>query len=194
MFQQVILVGNVGRDPEVVTFQDGSTITKFSLATKKTWKDQQGQKQEKTTWHDIQVRGNQQAYVQQYVKSGSKVQILGEIDINIKKDDQGNTTAKYHSISAQRVLGLDSVSQTNSIAGGQVGVVQGVTPMPNVPQQQFVQQPVQQPVQYAQQAVPQVQAAPMQAAPMQAAPQQAPIQYTNGHDQNAAMTEDGIPF
>jgi len=192
MFQQVTLIGNVGKDPEVVTFNNGNSITKFSLATSRSWKDEGGQKQTKTTWHNIVVRGGQQGYVNNYVKAGSKLHVIGEIEIDQKKDDMGKVTATYHSVSAQRILGLDGRDSSN--AGDSTQMVQQPA--------QMVQQPAQMVQQVPMQAAPMPQQqVPMQAAPQpQYAPAVAQPQYAPagppppGYVPQAAPATDQIPF
>lgn len=76
---KVILVGNMGQDPEVRYTQDGKAIATLSLATSESWKDQQGQKQEKTEWHRVVIFGKLAEIAQQYVTKGSKVYIEGKL-------------------------------------------------------------------------------------------------------------------
>lgn len=188
MFQQVILIGNLGKDPEVVNFNNGQSITKFSLATSKSWKNDQGEKQTKSTWHDVVVRGGTQNYVQQYLKKGDQVQVIGEIEVSSKEDAQGGKR-NYTSISAQRVQSMGSANRTGGGNAGASG--QGYMPQPQAPAA-APQQPMQQP-QYA--PTNQVAAAPAQGqyAPQQYAPQQ-PQMMAPPAGTGAPLTEDGIPF
>ena len=82
-----ILIGNLGSNPEVKELPSGARVANVSLATTERWKDKQGERQEKTTWHDL-VFWNQQAdIVVQYCKKGSKLYVEGSIDK--RKSDQG---------------------------------------------------------------------------------------------------------
>jgi single-strand DNA-binding protein len=82
-----ILIGNLGSDPEVKELPSGVRVANVSLATTERWKDKQGQRQEKTTWHDL-VFWNQSAdTVAQYCKKGSKLYVEGSIEK--RKSDQG---------------------------------------------------------------------------------------------------------
>ena len=82
-----ILIGNLGSDPEVKELPSGARVANVSLATTERWKDKNGERQEKTTWHDL-VFWNQQAdIVTQYCKKGSKLYVEGSIDK--RKSDQG---------------------------------------------------------------------------------------------------------
>ena len=82
-----ILIGNLGSDPEVKELNSGARVSNVSLATTERWKDKNGERQEKTTWHDL-VFWNQQAdIVVQYCKKGSKLYVEGSIDK--RKSEQG---------------------------------------------------------------------------------------------------------
>lgn len=87
---KVILIGNLGKDPEVRTMTSGDKVCNFSLATSITWKDKQGEKQEKTTWHNIVVWNKGLVNVcESYLKKGSKVYIEGTIENrSYEKDGQ----------------------------------------------------------------------------------------------------------
>lgn len=82
-----ILIGNLGSDPEVKKLPSGARVANVSLATSERWKDKEGERQEKTTWHDL-VFWNQQAdIVVRCCKKGSKLYVEGSIDK--RKSDQG---------------------------------------------------------------------------------------------------------
>ena len=89
---KVILLGNLGRDPEIRSMQSGSKMASFSIATSKRWKDRNTQEQkEKTSWHNIVVFGDGLVdIVEKYVKKGSKIYIEGEISTRKWSDQQGN--------------------------------------------------------------------------------------------------------
>jgi len=77
---KVILVGNLGRDPEIKYASNGAAIANMAIATSESWKDKQtGQKQEKTEWHRVVVFGKLAEIVQQYVHKGSKVYVEGQL-------------------------------------------------------------------------------------------------------------------
>jgi len=88
---KVILVGNVGQDPEVRSTQDGREIANFSLATSESWKDKAtGEKKEKTEWHRVVVFSSGLAgIVKNYVKKGSKVYIEGSLQTRKWTDKDG---------------------------------------------------------------------------------------------------------
>ena len=78
---KVILLGNLGRDPEIRSMQSGSKMATFSMATSKRWKDKATQEQrDKTSWHNIVVFGDGLVdIIERFVKKGSKIYIEGEL-------------------------------------------------------------------------------------------------------------------
>ena len=87
---KAIILGNVGNDPEIRHTQDGKAIANLSIATSEVWKDQQGQKQEKTEWHRVSAFGKLAEIIGQYVTKGSKVYIEGKIQTRKWQDQSGN--------------------------------------------------------------------------------------------------------
>jgi single-strand DNA-binding protein len=79
MVNKVILLGNVGKAPEVRHLESGAVVAKFSLATSEKWKDKQGNKQEETEWHDCEVWEGLAKVVEQYVTAGTKLYLEGKI-------------------------------------------------------------------------------------------------------------------
>ena len=89
---KVILLGNLGRDPEIRSMQSGSKMASFSIATSKRWKDRNTQEQkEKTSWHNIVIFGDGLVdIVEKYVKKGSKIYVEGELQTRKWQDQDGN--------------------------------------------------------------------------------------------------------
>tara|TARA_Y100000590_G_scaffold40523_1_gene43226 strand:- start:1146 stop:1607 length:462 start_codon:yes stop_codon:yes gene_type:complete len=89
---KVILLGNIGKDPDVKAMQSGSKLATFSIATSKRWKDKQTQEfKDKTEWHRVVVFGDGLVdIVEKYVKKGSKIYIEGELQTRKWADQQGN--------------------------------------------------------------------------------------------------------
>ena len=89
---KVILLGNLGRDPDIRSMQSGSKMASFSIATSKKWKDRSTQEQkEKTSWHNIVVFGDGLVdIVEKYVKKGSKIYVEGELQTRKWQDKDGN--------------------------------------------------------------------------------------------------------
>jgi len=79
MYQQVTIIGNVGRDAEMRYTPDGKPITSFSVATSEKWKDAQGQPQERTVWFKITTWQQLAEVCGQYVKKGMKVLVVGTL-------------------------------------------------------------------------------------------------------------------
>ncbi|WOC41097.1 single-stranded DNA-binding protein [Polaribacter sp. HL-MS24] len=76
---KVQLIGRLGQEPEIVTFQDGNKIAKFSMATDDSYKDKNGEKVERTFWHNIIVKGGLVSVVQNYVKKGQEIAVEGKL-------------------------------------------------------------------------------------------------------------------
>ena len=89
---KAILLGNLGRDPEIRSMQSGAKMASFSIATSKRWKDRNTQEQkEKTSWHNIVVFGDGLVdIVEKYVKKGSKIYIEGELQTRKWQDKEGS--------------------------------------------------------------------------------------------------------
>jgi single-strand DNA-binding protein len=87
---KVILVGNLGRDPETRYMPDGTAITNFSIATTESWKDKtSGEKQEKTEWHRIVTYRRLAEIAGEYLKKGSQVYIEGKLQTRKWTDKDG---------------------------------------------------------------------------------------------------------
>lgn len=91
MINQVILIGNVGADPEQRQANNGSAVTNFSVATSRRWKGTDGQMQDETEWHRIVAFGRLAEICGQYLTKGSKVYIEGRLQTNKWTDKDGNT-------------------------------------------------------------------------------------------------------
>jgi single-strand DNA-binding protein len=87
---KVILIGNVGKDPETLYSAGGTAIASVSVATSESWKDKQtGEKQERTEWHRVKFFGKLAEIVDEYVKKGSQVYIGGSLRTDKYTDKQG---------------------------------------------------------------------------------------------------------
>jgi single-strand DNA-binding protein len=87
---KVMLIGNVGRDPELKYTPSGIPVTSFRLATSETWKDREGSLQEHTDWHTIVAWRGLAEVIQKLVKKGSRVYIEGKIQTRNFDDKTGN--------------------------------------------------------------------------------------------------------
>lgn len=87
---KVMLIGNVGNDPEIRATGSGARIAKISLATNRSWTDRNsGQKNEKTEWHRLTFFGRLVDIVEQYVKKGDRLYVEGRIEYSQTESDQG---------------------------------------------------------------------------------------------------------
>ena len=116
---KVILVGNLGRDPESRSFQNGGKVVELRIATSESWKDRQtGERKEKTEWHTVKIFSEGLANVaEKYLRKGSKVYVEGQLQTRKWQDQSGadrySTEIVLQGFNAQMVL-LDS-------GGGQGG-------------------------------------------------------------------------
>jgi single-strand DNA-binding protein len=91
MVNKVILIGNLGKDPEVRYSQAGAAIASFNVATTETWKKQDGTKEELTEWHRIVAFGRLGEICGEYLSKGSRVYIEGRLQTRKWDDKDGNT-------------------------------------------------------------------------------------------------------
>jgi single-strand DNA-binding protein len=87
---RVILIGNLGRDPELRYTPSGQPVAKFPIATSEKWKDKDGQLQQRTDWHNIVAWGRQAEVCKEYLKKGSPIYIEGRIQSRSYDDKDGN--------------------------------------------------------------------------------------------------------
>ena len=90
MLNKVQLIGNLGSDPEIRYTQAGEPIANFSLATSEKWTGKDGQKQERTAWHRVEIFGKVAQIARDYCKKGSKVYVEGSIFYDEWTDKDGN--------------------------------------------------------------------------------------------------------
>lgn len=91
MINKVILIGNLGADPEVRYSQNGTAVANFRIATTETWKKQDGSKEEQTEWHKIVAFARLGEICGEYLAKGSKVYIEGRLQTRKWEDKDGNT-------------------------------------------------------------------------------------------------------
>jgi len=209
---KVILIGNLGADPEVRSFPDGGTVANINIATSDIWTDRAtGQKQERTEWHRVVLRdrGNYRLgqIAAQYLRKGSKVFIEGRLQTRKWQDSQGvdryttEVVANEMQMLDSRGAGEPSAAGSyNNPQQGQAPYGQQAAQQPPMqqPQQQQQAQPQQAPVQpqqpVYQQPVAQPQThQPAYQQPTQAAPQQQPVQQPASAPAFSDF-EDDIPF
>lgn len=106
---KVILIGHLGRDPEVRYGADGVAIANISVATTETWKDKNGDKQEKTEWHRVSFFGKLAEIAAEYLKKGSLVYVEGRLQ-----------TRKYQDKDGVEKYSTEVIAQTMKMLGGKV--------------------------------------------------------------------------
>lgn len=87
---KVMLIGNLGRDPEVRYTQGGTAVANFTMATTERWNDQQGERQERTEWHRVVVWGKQAEIAGEYLRKGRSVFVEGSMQTREWTDRDGN--------------------------------------------------------------------------------------------------------
>lgn len=95
MLNKVILIGRLGRDPEVRYMPNGEAVCIFSVATSERWKDQSGQRQERIEWHNITMYRRLAEIAGQYLKKGSQVYLEGKIQTRKYTDKNGVERTAY---------------------------------------------------------------------------------------------------
>jgi single stranded DNA-binding protein (ssb) len=104
---KIILIGNLGQDPELRYTSSGVAVASFSMATSESWKDQDGNVQEKTQWHKLVAWRKLAEIVGEYLKKGSKVYVEGRIQYR-SYDDKNGVKRDITEIVVDQLLMLDS--------------------------------------------------------------------------------------
>lgn len=116
-FQQMLIIGNVGRDPEFKYMGDGTACCNFSVAVSKSWTDNKTQeRKEKTLWFAVTVWRDRAETVSKYVKKGSRVMVLGQLDLEIYTTKTGLPAAALR-LTADQVQFLDTKPAESVPAG-----------------------------------------------------------------------------
>lgn len=123
---KVILIGNLGKDPEIRTFDNGDKVAQFSLATSESYKDKNGERQDKTEWHNVVLWRGLAGLAEQYLKKGSKIYVEGKLTHRSYDDKDGNK--RY----VTEVVGRD-MTFLDSKPGGGGGQSAPSAPMANEP-------------------------------------------------------------
>lgn len=175
---KVILVGNLGQDPEVRYMPNGNAVANITVATSESWKDQSGQKQERTEWHRVVMFGKLAEITGEYLRKGSQVYLEGKLQTRKWKDQSGQDRYSTEVVVDQ---------------GGQMQMLGGRGQGQGAPAQGGYQQPQQQAPQQGGYAPKPQQSAPQQggyAPKPQAAPAQGGYQQPQ-QQQQAAPAQGG---
>jgi len=141
---KVILVGNMGTDPEVRYMPSGGAVTNINLATSETWKDKQsGQMQERTEWHRVVFFNRLAEIAGEYLKKGSKVYVEGSLRTRKWQDNNGQDRYTTEIVASEMQM-LDSRGGEGGMGGGYSQDPGYGQPMQQAPRQQAQQQAPQQ--------------------------------------------------
>jgi single-strand DNA-binding protein len=114
---KVILIGNLGKDPEVRYSQGGTAVANFTLATNESWNNKEGQREERTEWHRIVVFGKLADICGQYLKKGKQVYIEGRLQTRNWDDREGNKKTTTEIVASNMVmLGKTGPGSSDSLA------------------------------------------------------------------------------
>ena len=114
---KVILIGNLGKDPETKTFANGGSVTNATLATSESWKGKDGSQQEHTEWHNLVFNDKLGEIVQKYLRKGSKVYVEGSIRTRKYQDKEGKE-ARFMEIRVNEMQMLDGKQGSGGDEGG----------------------------------------------------------------------------
>ncbi len=120
---KVILVGNLGRDPEVRYLPSGSAVVNVTIATSESWKDKtSGERQERTEWHNVVFFGRLAEIAGEYLKKGSQVYVEGSLRTRKWQDKEGRDRYTTETVvSDMQMLGTRSSSGSSGYGGAQAG-------------------------------------------------------------------------
>lgn len=120
MFQECIIVGNLGADPEMRYMPDGRPVTNFNVAVNRVWTDEQGQRQERTTWFRVAVWGRQAEICNQYLKKGRQVLVSGEVEARafLGQDGQPRASLELRATRVRFLGGREEVAPPSELGAG----------------------------------------------------------------------------
>ena len=126
---KVILVGNVGKDPEVKYTPSGTPVAKFSLATNEKYKDRSDEWQERTEWHNIVAWQRLAEIVGEYVKKGAKLYIEGKLQTSSWEDRESGTKKYRTEIVARDLVLLGSHEKGGVVSIGPIEMTISANPL-----------------------------------------------------------------
>ena len=135
---KVMLIGNVGSEPEIRTTGGGVKVAKFSLATNRVWNDRSGQKQEKTEWHRITAWDRIADLIEQYVHKGDRLYVEGSLEYS-QTEDEGGKPRYWTDIIVRELVMLGGANREGGSAGG--GGYERSAPQRSAPRQRPAGQP-----------------------------------------------------
>jgi single-strand DNA-binding protein len=139
MYHTVIIVGNLGRDPEMRYTPSGQPVTSFSVATNRQYTSSSGEQVKETTWFRISAWGKQAETCNQYLRKGSKVLVEGRLNADpatggprVWTGQDGSTRASFE-VTAQTVRFLSSRNEVDAGGGGDYGSMAEMAPDDDIP-------------------------------------------------------------
>ncbi|MCH7691122.1 MAG: single-stranded DNA-binding protein [candidate division Zixibacteria bacterium] len=123
---KVILIGRLGKDPDLRYTPSGKAVATFSLATTERWKGQDGQRQESTTWHNIVAWGKQAETIKEYLSKGREVYLEGRI-VNRSYDDKDGNKKYISEVVVQQFTFIGSKGSSGN-DGGQTAPAESAEP------------------------------------------------------------------
>lgn len=123
MYQHIVIVGNVGRDPDMRYMPSGDPVTDFSVAVNRRWTNRDGQAQEKTTWFRVSVFGRQAETVRQYVTKGQRVLVEGEVEASayVAQDGTPRASLELRARNVRFMSGRGDAESAEGAGGGAGG-------------------------------------------------------------------------
>ena len=128
---KIMLIGNVGNDPDVRTTSSGTPIANMSLATTRKWKDGSGEQKEKTEWHRLTVWGKLVDVVERYVKKGDRLYVEGRIEYSETESD--GQKKYWTNVNVFEMVMLGSTGAGGQDGGGRGGFQGDSSPAPAPP-------------------------------------------------------------
>lgn len=117
MLNKVMLIGRLGRDPELRYTQGGAPVANFTMATSERWRDKDGETQERTEWHRVVVWGKTAEFCGEYLRKGRQVYVEGRLQTREWEDKDGGTR-KTTEVVAMTVQALESKRSVEGQGGG----------------------------------------------------------------------------
>ena len=125
---KVMLIGNVGNDPEIRATSSGARVAKLSVATNRSWSDRSGQQQEKTEWHRLTFFGRLVDVVERWVKKGDRLYVEGRIEYSQTEGEGGTKYWTDIVVNEMVMLGSTGGGEGGGGAGGELSGGGGVQP------------------------------------------------------------------
>jgi single-strand DNA-binding protein len=121
MLNKVMLIGNIGQDPEVTQVPNGSSVAKMTLATNRKWTTADGEKREEVTWHNLEAWSKLADIASQYLHKGSKVYVEGRLKVDQWEDRETGAKRSRTKVVCERITFLGDRGGNSQGSQGQPG-------------------------------------------------------------------------